>query len=167
MNDRLERIFNKIEKVCEILGGIALLIMMSLITADSVGRYLFNHPISGVMEVTESYLITTAVFLLLSYSYAQGANVRVEILTRHFPQSVRHWLEILHGFLGVLLFMSIAITAAKTGKVAFVQGAVTGGVVATPIWPGYLVMVIGFILLVARIIQRTVTKVLVGADVEI
>ncbi len=56
-----------------------LFFMMGLGTSDVMGRYLFNKPILGTLEIFE-ILLPAIVLLGLGYTQGSNAHVRVEIL---------------------------------------------------------------------------------------
>jgi TRAP-type C4-dicarboxylate transport system permease small subunit len=58
--------------------------MMLLGSADVIGRFLFNKPIVGSLEIFE-ILLPGIVLLALGYTQAAGAHVRVEILLSRLP----------------------------------------------------------------------------------
>ena len=72
MENSVENILGQCEKVLTYVAVLAIFIMMCLTSADAIGRYIFNSPITGAYEFTEKYLMLTAVYLGTSYTYRGG-----------------------------------------------------------------------------------------------
>ena len=75
------------------VGCIALFAMMCLTTADVVGRYLFNRPITGAFEITE-YLVLILIFAFIGYSQAQKSHVAVDLLWTQLPPRMRVYVDL-------------------------------------------------------------------------
>lgn len=86
----------KIKKLSTLLGymgAISLFIMMALTTADVVGRYLFNSPITGAFELTE-FLVLILIFSFLCNAQAHKDHVSVDLLFQRFPKKIRQIADI-------------------------------------------------------------------------
>lgn len=93
---------NAVQYVC--VG--VLFVMMFLGTADVIGRYIFNNPILGTVEIFEILLPAIA---LLGLGFTQGlkAHVRMEFLVSYLSTRVQ---DILSLFTTVcMLFFSVLI----------------------------------------------------------
>lgn len=88
--------------VCIIL----LFFMMSLGTVDVTGRYLFNKPILGTLEIFE-ILLPAMVLLGLGYTQQNRAHVRMEILVSRLSSRKQTMLNLFTN--GCALFISVLI----------------------------------------------------------
>jgi TRAP-type transport system small permease protein len=88
------------------VGALALFIMMCLTAADVIGRYLFNHPITGVFEITE-YLVLILIFSFIGYTQSQKGHVAVDLLLVKFPNRIRNIIEFCNHFICLLLMCLI------------------------------------------------------------
>jgi C4-dicarboxylate transporter, DctQ subunit len=79
-----------------------LFFMMALGTVDVFGRYLFNNPILGTLEVFE-ILLPAIVLLGLAYTQENQAHVRVEILVSHLSPRTQTVLGLITNGLALLL----------------------------------------------------------------
>jgi TRAP-type C4-dicarboxylate transport system permease small subunit len=102
-NDKLEFISNKLAY----LGSIALFIMMLLTTADVIGRYFFNRPVLGALEITE-FLVLILIFSFLAHSQAKKSHVSVDLLVQHLPKWIRTAIDITNHIL-CLGFMALIV----------------------------------------------------------
>ena len=68
-----------------------------LVVANIFGRYLFNAPVTGTLEFTESLLVLI-IFLSLALTQYDGGHIRVTLLTRRLPRSLGPRVErVLHA----------------------------------------------------------------------
>jgi TRAP-type C4-dicarboxylate transport system permease small subunit len=79
--DRLERIADRASRALLALGGIGIVVMMLHICADVAGRYLFNRPITGTLEIVAWYYMVACVFLPLAFVQIQRQHLTVEMFT--------------------------------------------------------------------------------------
>jgi TRAP-type C4-dicarboxylate transport system permease small subunit len=70
-----------------------LLFMMGLGTADVIGRYLFNNPILGTLEIFE-ILLPAIVLLGLGYTQENRGHVTMELLVTQLSPRTKTILEI-------------------------------------------------------------------------
>jgi TRAP-type C4-dicarboxylate transport system permease small subunit len=84
------------------VGALALFVMMCLTTADVIGRYLFNRPITGVFEVTE-YLVLILIFSFIGYTQSKKGHVAVDLLLVKLPRRIRTFIEIVNHLICLLL----------------------------------------------------------------
>lgn len=103
LNDKLEFISSKLAY----LGCAALLAMMLLTTVDVIGRYFFNHPVLGALEITE-FLVLILIFSFLAHSQAKKSHVSVDLLFKHFPGWMHISIDIINHIL-CLVFMGLIV----------------------------------------------------------
>jgi len=83
-----------------------LFFMMALGTCDVLGRYLFNKPILGTLEIFE-ILLPAIVLLGLGYTQGSNAHVRVELFVSHLSLRKQTILNFITN--GCTLFISVLI----------------------------------------------------------
>jgi TRAP-type C4-dicarboxylate transport system permease small subunit len=83
-----------------------LFFMMVLGTCDVMGRYLFNKPILGTLEIFE-ILLPAIVLLGLGYTQGNNAHVRVELLVSRLSSRKQTVLNFVTN--GFALFISVLI----------------------------------------------------------
>ena len=84
--------FDRVVKVLAVVASVFIFILMFLVSADVIGRYLFNRPVKGSLEISES-LMAYLVFIAFAKALASGRHIKVEILTSHLSP---RWQAILH-----------------------------------------------------------------------
>ena len=134
-------------RILAAIGTVLIFFQMLLICSDVGGRYLFNRPMPGVLEVIE-LTIVAIVFLQLPNAIATGSLVRSDslftALTRSHPR-VAKGMDVFFSLAGgcVLWIISYGIWFKLT--LAIVRNHFTGnpGVFTAPIWPALLCIFIG------------------------
>ncbi len=71
----------------ESISAITLFALMLITCVDVVGRYLFNHPLTGSIELTEMAL-AIVVFSILPIITWRNEHVVVDLLDRFVPQGL-------------------------------------------------------------------------------
>ncbi|MFC1883256.1 TRAP transporter small permease [Thermodesulfobacteriota bacterium] len=92
----LSSISNKLGRISALLayvGAASLFAMTVLTTADVVGRYFFNSPITGALEVTE-FMVLILIFSFLAYTQSQKTHVSVDLLVAIFPEKIKKYIKI-------------------------------------------------------------------------
>lgn len=118
-----------IRRLCKILynlGAAFLFILMLISSADMIGRYFFNSPITGALEMSQ-ILVAAMVFLGWGQTQIQKGNVTVELFFATFPPKVQTIATLVTTSLSALVFGLMtwqALLAAKqyhdAGRLVFV-----------------------------------------------
>lgn len=128
-----------------ILGGLATVGLMLNVVADVIGRFFFNRPLPGTLDLTQFAWMPTLVSLGLGYALLRGEHIRVNLLTSPTGPRTQRVIEIVGmaftlGTTALLIWFGAekAASAADFGEKA----------VGTPwlqIWPFRWVIVVGLI----------------------
>ncbi len=111
------------------ISGVLVIVMMLLIVVDVSGRYFFNSPLLGGVEVSR-VVLAWILFLSLSYGLIRGAHVRVELITSRFPPRLRFILDIMVSILSLVFF----VMAIYSGWLQFKLSFDVAEEMAAPIW---------------------------------
>ncbi len=100
--DKIEKIIATINRICIVIGGLSLLLMM-LIGFANVASRCFWRPIKGSFEVI-GFLgaITTA--MALGYTQTRKNHVAIDILTNHYSAQWRRRAKTFSYFISALFF---------------------------------------------------------------
>ncbi len=63
------------------IGGVVIILLMLHITADVAGKYFFNTPIIGTLEIVSRYYMVAVVFLPLAFVQIRRQHLTVEMFT--------------------------------------------------------------------------------------
>jgi TRAP-type C4-dicarboxylate transport system permease small subunit len=142
----MERILLRCDKVLTSIAVLSIFVMMVLTTADAIGRYIFNYPITGAYEMTEKYLMLIAVYLGTSYTYREGSTIRITLLVDHLPRQVKMGLHIFAQIFSICYGFLLVIPAVQNVFQTYAQ-EITLSSSNLPLWPPYAAIPIGLFLM--------------------
>ena len=102
----LAKIANPISRGLSGVGAGVLAAMMFLAAMDVLLRYLFNHPISGALELIQ-YMMLIIVVSGFACCTVEKSHIRVEVLIDKCPTRIRTVLYCLTSFLSLGLIVLI------------------------------------------------------------
>ena len=100
----LEKLNQYLNKILLVLGGIAVLSLMSLATGNVILR-VFHMPYRGAYEIV-SFLGALVIAFALGYTQKRKDHIVVDILTEKFPKKVNRVLDVVN-YSVTLVFFSI------------------------------------------------------------
>nr|WP_321507117.1 TRAP transporter small permease [uncultured Celeribacter sp.] len=141
------------------IGAAAIFLMMLHITADVVGKFVFNRPLPGTIPIVSQYYMVIAAFLPLAMVEKLSGHISVEILYATFPRTMRGILTVFSTALGVVVFAALtwatwgeAVKKYQIGAFSYEQG------IKVPIWPSYFILPAGAGLLALVLLWRLVAQ---------
>ncbi len=151
------RAFTSVEvlvKAASYVGIAALLVMMLLTVADVLLRYVFNSPIFGGMEITESLLVTLS-FISIAYCSVVDGQVKMEILVGHLPGRAQRAVEAF-GYLLLLALMG-PMTGLFIPEALYMQRVgEESGLLGIPAYPFYWVAAVCCLLVTLVLLRNLV-----------
>ena len=164
----LERGVSPMETGLNFTGTLLIVFLMLFTMGEIVGRYFFNRPILGHVEIVEM-VMAGVVFFGLAFTEKVAGHPRMELLlTRVLKESrIRYIVESFTLLLTLFLFMVLTIYSTEVSFLSSIRmGDVTPSIF-WPTWPSKLCIPVGgFVLclrLVIEIVQR-VSRAVVGAE---
>lgn len=154
----LKKTFNIVETTAVWLSRISIILLMLLVTADTILRYFISMPIPGAFEVSTEYLMPAIVFLSLSYAYAEGSHVKVEILSRFFKGLTETVVNIINSVGGLIFFVILLIASWDFAMNALEMNVVSTSVLAYPMAPALFLVPIGSFFIVIRFVITIVQQ---------
>jgi TRAP-type C4-dicarboxylate transport system permease small subunit len=138
-------VIGRVARSASTVAGLAVLVIVALITYDVLMRSGFNEPQLFVDEMA-SFLQVLVIFGGLAYTFRTGGHVRVDLLTARLRGRARAWLRVAGlvlslGFLVVVMWTTTqsALTAYRYGRVSTVM--------LYPLWAPMLLIPLGLALL--------------------
>ena len=153
MLGKVEWVVEFMEKICLAGSSCAMLLIMLVTTFDLLARKLIDYSIPSLYELTEDYLMVSLVFLSMSYVYSVGGHVRVTLLEKHFPPSIKRPLQKFLLLLALILFGLITLKGWEVTVRAVEFQEVSNSVLAYPLAPAFFLVPLGSGLLFLRILQ--------------
>lgn len=139
------------------VAGLAVLVIVALITFDVVMRYFFNEPQLYVDELA-SFLLIVVIFGGLAQTFRTGGHVRVDLVTARLPPHARGWLRLV-GLVGSLGFLGIVMWTTLQSTLTAYRYARVSTVMLYPLWGPMLVIPLGLALLAAVMLVALVQQV--------
>lgn len=106
-SEKLSKLFYPITRYLNIVGLVFLALMMFLTAADVIGRYVFNKPLTGALELTE-FMMAVVVAFGLSYTQVKKGHVSVDVVTSKLPQRAKAVINSITCLLFLCLFALIS-----------------------------------------------------------
>jgi TRAP-type C4-dicarboxylate transport system permease small subunit len=138
----LVRIYSRVSYGAGIAASACIFLMVCTIVPDSIGRYFFNKPLHGTLELN-MLLMSAIVFLSLSWTQAQRGHVRVELLLSNVGPRWRSALNIFSWISALVLLLLFTIGGAEEAIYSTKTGENLWGVAKFPVWPGKIIAVFG------------------------
>lgn len=142
----------KLESLFSLIGGITILMLVALAVANSLGRWVFNLPVTGYIDWVEQFM---AVFAFIGIAYCQrlGGHIRMDIvlsLMKGRALWIAEWAS--------TFFMLLITTVLVYGSYLHFYRAFSNGDssmdIGLPIWPAKLVVPVALSFLVLRLLLQ-------------
>ena len=130
-----------------------ILVIMFLTAADVIGRYLFNKPVTGTLEVCELTLVGM-IMLGIAHTQVEGGHVRIMLFLRRLSPRVKAITGIIHSTLAAGIFGIIAWQGMSAAIIDFNRQLTSDLLRWLPIWPFKVIVSVGaFFLTVELLIE--------------
>lgn len=153
---RFHRSILWVETVCSKGASVCMYGVMLLVAADVGLRYAFDHPLGWTYDLISMYLMPAIFMLALSETFREGHHVRVDLLYARCSPRAR----LAMSGIGYLLTAGVVLPIVATGARRFWDSLMSGGVIVTsipwPTWASAVLVVIGFGLLLLRLVYGVV-----------
>lgn len=152
----LRRMLDRTSRVVQLIGGMALVLMMGLTVSDVVMRNLFETVVPGSLELNGLLMILVALSTLAVVELARG-HIQVDLVLGKLPAYAR--MPTVAGGL-LLALATILITAVQVlRQVAYLwDGAIVSGVLRLPEWPFALAAAIFLVLFALALLANLVSE---------
>ena len=126
-----------------------IMFLMFFATTEIVGRYIFNAPVPGHVEIVE-LIMAGVVFFGIAYTERVGGHVRMELfVTRVLKGRAYHIAEAITAILSLFVYIFILIYTFKASVFAFQMGDNTA-YLYWPTWPSKFAVPLGSLFLCIR-----------------
>ena len=158
----LLRLSGLIDALNERVGRLSywLILVMVLISAgNAVVRYAFNRSSNAWLEI-QWYLFSAVFLFCAGYALLHNQHVRIDVISGHMSKRARAWIDIL-GTLFFLLPMAIAIMWMSWPVFvdAYQHDEVSTNAGGLTVWPGRLMLPVGFLLLILQGISELIKRI--------
>ncbi|MDJ0740525.1 MAG: TRAP transporter small permease [Gammaproteobacteria bacterium] len=149
---RIDRLFFRFESLLNLIGGIAIFLLVLLATTNILGRWLFSLPIDGYIDWVEQAMAFIA-FLGIAYTKRLGGHIRMDIVISRLHG---RWLWF-GELLSVVLMLLVALVLIYGSYLHFWRAYDLGDSsldINLPTWPAKLVVPFALTVLALRLLLQ-------------
>jgi TRAP-type C4-dicarboxylate transport system permease small subunit len=137
----IEKVLARINLVVVVACGVLLFGFVFMVVGDVTGRYSFDSPIPGTMEIGE-IVLAFVVFLGWAAVLANEQHIRVLIVVDRLPPRWRPWFEILALAVGLAMMAPIAWHGWSFAMDSYITKEI-GFTYSIPRYPGKMALFVG------------------------
>jgi TRAP-type C4-dicarboxylate transport system permease small subunit len=141
-------------RVCQIVGMALVVFLMFLTVAHVIGRYVFDYPMLGVVELS-GLLVITLVFLAAPYDFLIDRHIAVDVIVRRLPRKLSVAVNWFTYAISLVMVVLALIWTIKQGIKISGSGARTD-MLHIPEYPFYFVVAFGWFLCACAIAARLI-----------
>lgn len=136
------KIMRRVNTITAFCSGLLVFVYMFIVSSNIGGRYLFNKPIDGTMEMGQ-IVLATVIFFNLAYAQMEGAHIRVTAVLDQLPARWRQRVETAIVAIG---FLTMALLAWRSFPFAMESFELQEAHMSVdiPIWPTKFIFFIGW-----------------------
>jgi TRAP-type transport system small permease protein len=154
----LARVFQGAAVASSAVAVIALAALAVITVVDVGGRYFFNKPLLGTVEMSE-FLMVILSFGALALAELRNSHITVDFFfVTVLPERIQALLDALGALLGIVFWSFVAWRAAVHAHRIWIAGEVSANLLL-PTWPFYLAVTVGCGLLALALIGRVARSV--------
>lgn len=152
------RVLSFLAKSSSLIGAICVILMMLHVTADVVGRYVFNAPLPGTIVMVANYYMIVLVFIALGVAEEKRSHISVEFLTDLMPQRVQTGFSVFASALTVGVVVVLMISGwTEAVKKTNIGATMEQGSQRIEIWQSYWMVPLGAALMALIAAYRVIT----------
>lgn len=142
-----------VNRACQVIGGVLILALMIIVTAEVIGRAAFGHTFLVANEYS-GYIALMLTFIGIPYAMDQGALLRVNFLIDRLNHSHARLLELLFRVIAFLVSAVICHQLIRMTLKSYERGTFASTPARTPIWIPQCVAAVGMLLLLIVIFAQ-------------
>jgi TRAP-type C4-dicarboxylate transport system permease small subunit len=154
---RIQKTLDAITAGVSWVGAGALVLMVLVVVANVVGRYLLRKPVLGAVELV-GLLTVIVVFCVLAFTEAKGAHIVVDIFVSRLHGRTKAILASIMSLLGAVFFIIVGWQGwdlMLSNLSPFVR---TTGVLSIPFAPFMLIMAFGCVLFGLELLVHVISN---------
>lgn len=153
--DQFERIVDRIIQACVGVTMVAIVLMMVMMTAESVLRSFFNFSLM-IADEFAGYFLMVSVFMGVGYCMRSHSLLRVTILYDRLPIRLRTGMQVVFDLFSLVFTLIVMHQVVRVVINSYVGGTLSISQAEIPVWIPQTIMPIGtFILILALVAEIT------------
>lgn len=145
------------------MGAVFLALMVLITTVDVIGRYIFNTPLRGSLEMIEFLMVGIGAFGL-GWATLKNVHISVDILVQNFKQGLQICFDIATLIMCLVIFGIISWQSVAEAFNSMLVYEDVSEILKIPVYPFYFILAFGFITLGIAIIFNII--ILIGKLVQ-
>ena len=144
-----ERSIARLLRVVSYIGMVCVIVMMLLTVVHGVGRYVFETPIKGLVEMSQ-FLLVLVIFLLMPYTETKKNHLVIGLVVDRLSQRAQAIMNSIIYIFSLLLLVIVTYRAFERGVFQINTGQ-TSMFLRIPHWPFYFIVCLAWLLLMLAI----------------
>lgn len=136
----------RLNKALSVISALVMIVMMLHIVAHALGRFLFDAPIYGTLEIVEFWYLPMVVLLGIPAAQLQNEQITVTLAIERMNHRTAIVFKIFACVLGGLVSLGFALFGLAEARENMEMG-LTAGVLQILTWPVYFLVPLVFVLL--------------------
>ncbi len=125
----------RVAQVCHVISAFWVVVLALIIFVDVSGRYLFNTPLLGAVEVIKNSVVSIT-FLQIPLAIYRGRMIRTTLIYDAVSPLIKKYLRSFANILGLLFFLGTAFSSWGPFVEAWNIGEYEGeGALRVPTYP--------------------------------
>lgn len=160
-------IINWIESASQAAAVLCVAMMMLIVSFDAIARYALNAPLPWSFELISYYLLTATAYFALSATFRTGDHISIDLFRTLMSRRFRAVIDAVWSVLGAGVFGIITYGAWIEMSHAIARGDFFPGFITWPVWPAYLPILVGGVVLTARLVLHAWVLLVEGRDEDV
>jgi TRAP-type transport system small permease protein len=137
----VSKVFRTLVEVLNWVGYVSLCGIVLITSVDVIGRYFFNRPLLGSLEILELSMAVLGGFAIL-YTTTRRGHISVDLFYVNFSKGLQMAVDVFGSLLGFATWAVIAYQVFRLGKRSF-DGADATTLLHIPIAPFQFILALG------------------------
>ncbi|HZD26825.1 MAG TPA: TRAP transporter small permease [Alphaproteobacteria bacterium] len=150
----MQRLLDGLSNLFAAIGAVGLVLMMLHITADVIGKYVFNAPVPVTLEVVSNYYMVAVVFLPLALVERNNGHIFVELVSQHLRPRLQMLLAALTSLVAAAYFGAFTYRTWLDAIAKYRIGEYIQGTVELSNWPSRFMLPLGCGLIVLVLLVK-------------
>ncbi|HEX6195665.1 MAG TPA: TRAP transporter small permease [Jiangellaceae bacterium] len=151
------RAVTAVNRALHYVAGALIIAVMVMTVYNILGRWLFNEPFRGTVELTQLAMIGI-VYLGMAYAQDNGNHIAVDLLYSRLPRLVRIVLDWFATLLSLVILALLAWQLYKYAGVLEQGGRVTASR-GIPLYPAAYVAIVGIAAFALAFIRGSIDRI--------
>jgi TRAP-type C4-dicarboxylate transport system permease small subunit len=152
----LNQAVERLEWIGSQIAGLSIFAIMVIVFLDVFFRYLVRAPFSWSYDLITLYLVPVLFFLSLSDTFRRNHHVAVDLFYFRFRETGKRLARFTIALLSIPVLLEIISLSTADAVTGYRNNEVLSGAILWPTWIPLFIVILGFGLLVLRLVLDAV-----------